>query len=137
MQPPGKLAAVTIRRLEGRHKPIYHALSEYCSRLEPIALLCCAGSGALARAAQRLWDLLLGRLQKQPGCGPWAPCSGCACLSRWTLTPCRPQLFCGRGTGTCLIFETGDVITVGRNLDQLKKLFCLSIDEKIQYCVCF
>ncbi|NP_001264400.2 39S ribosomal protein L13, mitochondrial [Gallus gallus] len=28
MQPPGKLAAVTIRRLEGRHKPIYYALND-------------------------------------------------------------------------------------------------------------
>uniref|UniRef100_A0A8B9VN47 Uncharacterized protein n=1 Tax=Anas zonorhyncha TaxID=75864 RepID=A0A8B9VN47_9AVES len=31
MQPPGKIAAATVIRLEGRHKPIYHALSEYCS----------------------------------------------------------------------------------------------------------
>ncbi|OXB82957.1 UNVERIFIED_CONTAM: hypothetical protein H355_009867 [Colinus virginianus] len=28
MQPPGKIAAVTVRRLEGRHKPIYHALND-------------------------------------------------------------------------------------------------------------
>uniref|UniRef100_A0A8C4JV24 Large ribosomal subunit protein uL13m n=1 Tax=Dromaius novaehollandiae TaxID=8790 RepID=A0A8C4JV24_DRONO len=28
MQPPGKIAAVTAVRLEGRHKPIYHALSD-------------------------------------------------------------------------------------------------------------
>jgi len=27
------------------------------------ALLCCAGDGALAKAAQRLWSLLLGDLQ--------------------------------------------------------------------------
>lgn len=31
MQPPGKIAAATVIRLEGRHKPIYHALSEYCN----------------------------------------------------------------------------------------------------------
>uniref|UniRef100_A0A8C0B656 Uncharacterized protein n=1 Tax=Buteo japonicus TaxID=224669 RepID=A0A8C0B656_9AVES len=36
MQPPGKIAAATVIRLEGRHKPIYHALSEYCSRLKQI-----------------------------------------------------------------------------------------------------
>lgn len=85
MQPPGKLAAVTIRRLEGRHKPIYHALSEYCSRLEPIALLCCAGSGALARAAQRLWDLLLVDLQKPLECGPWHPALGGAAAAEGGL----------------------------------------------------
>ncbi|KAI6075217.1 39S ribosomal protein L13, mitochondrial isoform X6 [Aix galericulata] len=28
MQPPGKIAAATVIRLEGRHKPIYHALSD-------------------------------------------------------------------------------------------------------------
>ncbi|XP_040443587.1 39S ribosomal protein L13, mitochondrial [Falco naumanni] len=28
MQPPGKIAAATVMRLEGRHKPIYHALSD-------------------------------------------------------------------------------------------------------------
>ena len=32
--------------------------------------MCCAGGRALAQAAQRLWDLLLGDLQKLPGCGP-------------------------------------------------------------------
>ncbi|XP_027540270.1 39S ribosomal protein L13, mitochondrial [Neopelma chrysocephalum] len=28
MQPPGKIAAATVMRLEGRHKPIYHALND-------------------------------------------------------------------------------------------------------------
>ncbi|ETE64537.1 39S ribosomal protein L13, mitochondrial [Ophiophagus hannah] len=28
MQPPGKLAAIASVRLEGKHKPIYHALSD-------------------------------------------------------------------------------------------------------------
>ncbi|XP_068789294.1 large ribosomal subunit protein uL13m isoform X2 [Struthio camelus] len=28
MQPPGKIAAAAALRLEGRHKPIYHALSD-------------------------------------------------------------------------------------------------------------
>lgn len=29
MQPPGKIAAMTSIRLQGKHKPIYHALSEF------------------------------------------------------------------------------------------------------------
>nr|XP_042716953.1 39S ribosomal protein L13, mitochondrial isoform X2 [Chrysemys picta bellii] len=28
MQPPGKLAAVSVIRLQGKHKPMYHALSD-------------------------------------------------------------------------------------------------------------
>ncbi|XP_039238120.1 39S ribosomal protein L13, mitochondrial isoform X3 [Pipra filicauda] len=28
MQPPGKIAAATVMRLEGKHKPIYHALND-------------------------------------------------------------------------------------------------------------
>ncbi|XP_041326627.1 39S ribosomal protein L13, mitochondrial isoform X1 [Pyrgilauda ruficollis] len=28
MQPPGKIAAATVIRLEGKHKPIYHALND-------------------------------------------------------------------------------------------------------------
>ncbi|KAG8133914.1 putative 39S ribosomal protein, partial [Naja naja] len=28
MQPPGKLAAIASVRLEGKHKPIYHAMSD-------------------------------------------------------------------------------------------------------------
>ena len=33
----------------------------------------CAGDGALAQAAQKLWRLLLGDLQKLPGRGPGHP----------------------------------------------------------------
>jgi len=40
------------------------------------AHLCCAGDGTLAQAAQRLWGLLIGGLQKPPGRGPWHPALG-------------------------------------------------------------
>ena len=40
------------------------------------ALLYCAGDGALAEVAQRLWGLLSGGLQKLPGCGPGHPALG-------------------------------------------------------------
>jgi len=42
----------------------------------PGALLCCAGDGALAQAAQKLWDLLLGDVPKSPGCKPRHPTLG-------------------------------------------------------------
>ena len=42
----------------------------------PGAVLRCAGAGALAQAAQRLWDLLLGGLRKPPGRGPEHPALG-------------------------------------------------------------
>jgi len=51
------------------------------------ALLCCAVAGALAQAAQRLWGLLPGDMQKLPGCGP-GTLLGCSCWdrgwARWT-----------------------------------------------------
>eukprot|EP00075_Anas_platyrhynchos_P019132 XP_027308385.1 uncharacterized protein LOC113842903 [Anas platyrhynchos] len=44
--------------------------------MKPGALLCCAGDGALAQAAQRLWGLLLGALQQPPGRGAGHPALG-------------------------------------------------------------
>ena len=38
--------------------------------------MCCAGDGALAQAAKRLWGLLLGDLPKPPGCGAGHPALG-------------------------------------------------------------
>lgn len=51
LQPPGKLATMCSVRLQGKHKPIYHALSECLLltlgkwQLFPSAIrLCCRGS---------------------------------------------------------------------------------------------
>jgi len=38
--------------------------------------LCCVGDGAVAQAAQKLWGLLLGDLQKSPGHSPGHPALG-------------------------------------------------------------
>ena len=65
------------------------------AEMKPGALLCCAGDGALAQAAQRLWGLLLGALQQPPGRGAGHPALG---VPAWAQVapggsggPCQPQ----------------------------------------------
>jgi len=72
---------LNIRRLPSKHEE---------------ALLCRASARALAQAAQRLWGLLLGDLQKPRGRGSEHPAVG---VPAWAWVgagdsrgPCQPQL---------------------------------------------
>lgn len=51
MQPPGKLATMCSVRLQGKHKPIYHALSEWPSAAQAPEILETQSS---PRVAERL-----------------------------------------------------------------------------------
>ena len=55
------------------------------------ALLCCAGNRALVWSAQKLWDLLVGDLQKLPGHGPGHPAQ-----AGTGLRGLLPQPFCDK-----------------------------------------
>ena len=67
--------------------------------MEPGSLQRFVGAGALAQAAQRLWVLLRGDLQRPPGCGPGHPAlgspTGAGLRPEGPRGPCQPQPVCG------------------------------------------
>jgi len=79
---------------------VYIIIQTGCAkRMEPGSLQRFVGAGALPQAAQRLWVLLRGDLQRPPGCGPGHSALGG--LTGEGLGPegsrgaCQPQPVCG------------------------------------------